>query len=92
MKALLLSWLLMTGAAVTPVDLNRASSAELCELPGVGAKRAEQIIAQRNKRPFRRTQELLLIRGIGPKSYARLRPLVVVGSVPPASTGHGVAP
>ena len=33
-----------------PLDLNRATAAELERLPGLGRKRAEEIVAERNRR------------------------------------------
>ena len=51
---------------------------KLLELPGVGRKRAEQIVALREKRPFRRVLELRRVRGIGRKTMQRLLPLVTL--------------
>jgi len=64
--------------ALAPTDLNRASAHELDALPGVGPVLAARIIAHR---PFRRREELMAVRGIGPRLYARLAPLVTVGEV-----------
>jgi competence protein ComEA len=60
------------------VDLNLASLLELTRLPGVGVGRAKAIIEYRMTRPFRRPADLLRIKGIGRKLYAKLRPHVVV--------------
>ena len=65
-----------------PVDLNLATVEQLDALPGLGRKRAEAIVEVRTKRPFRRTTELMRIRGIGPKLFVRLRPFVVVEEPP----------
>ncbi|MCB9554819.1 MAG: helix-hairpin-helix domain-containing protein [Deltaproteobacteria bacterium] len=52
-------WNRKTGFALLPapkpaqVYLNSATQAELCELPGIGKSRAEQIIAQRKIAPIR---------------------------------------
>jgi competence protein ComEA len=63
------------------VVLNLASETELVELPGIGPKRAQAIVALRTKLGrFRRLEDLLRVRGIGPKAIARLRPLVVLDS------------
>ena len=67
------------------IDLNSASVEELMKLPSVGRKRAEQIIALRTKRPFRRVLELRRVRGIGKKTMQRLLPLVSLGAQPPAA-------
>lgn len=62
------------------VVLNTATVAELCTLPGVGPKRAEQILALRDKLGgrFRRIEDLRRVRGIGRKALERLKPLVVL--------------
>ena len=71
------------GAPPAPVvDLNTASVQELCTLPGIGPKKAEAIIGLREKRPFTRVTQLLLVKGIGPKTLARLKPRLVVGPRP----------
>lgn len=61
------------------VVLNRATAAELTRLPGVGQRRAEQIVALRERLGrFKRITDLLRVKGIGPKSLRRLEPLVVL--------------
>jgi competence ComEA-like helix-hairpin-helix protein len=70
-----------------PVDLNRASAEELDALPGIGPVLARRIVDHRLAHgPFARPEDLLAVRGIGPRSFARLRPRVVVGpaGAPPA--------
>lgn len=58
-----------------PLDLNRATAEDLQRLPGIGPKRAAQILALRQARGrFRSVDELLEVPGIGPKTLARLRP------------------
>jgi competence ComEA-like helix-hairpin-helix protein len=66
------------AAAGEPLDLNRAEPAQLQELPGIGPKKAEAIVALRQRRPFTRVTQLLEVRGIGPKTLERLRPLLKV--------------
>jgi competence protein ComEA len=61
------------------VNLNLASAAELRVLPGIGAKRAEAIVALRQRLGrFRRPGDLLRIKGIGPRTLERLLPQVSV--------------
>ncbi|WP_394836251.1 helix-hairpin-helix domain-containing protein [Pendulispora rubella] len=60
-----------------PVILNTAQADDLRRLPGVGAKRAEAILALRTRLGrFRQLEDLLRVRGIGRASLRRLRPLV----------------
>lgn len=60
------------------LDLNRATAAELETLPGIGPKRAQDIINYRRIQPFVTVDDLTNIRGIGPKTLESLRPLVTV--------------
>lgn len=73
------------------IDLNRAGPAELMRLPGVGEKRAQAIIAARTKAPFRRPEDVLVVKGIGPAWLARVRANVVVGAVAPTVASGDVA-
>jgi len=78
-----------------PVDLNRAGVDELCTLPGIGRKKAEAIIALRERRPFTRVTQLLQIKGIGHKTLLKLKPRVTVTMAATATatmTGPGTAP
>jgi len=54
-------------------DINEASFAQLCELEGVGATRAHEILAYREEYGrFRRMEELGLIKGVGVKTFKLL--------------------
>ena len=90
--ALLLAAALPALAARKPlgpnerIDLNRASAVELMRLPGVGQKRAQAIVALRTKSPFRKAEDVLAVKGLGPSWYARVKGLVTVGATAPAPT------
>jgi comEA protein len=89
----------LAGAPATPagpVDVNAATAEELTALPGIGPARAAAIVALREERGgFRSLDELLDVKGIGPKTLARLRPLAAAGprrpgrSAPEAGKGDG---
>ncbi len=60
---------------VAVFDVNQASADELATLPGIGPKLAGQIVAFREKHgPYRRVEDLLALRGIGPKKWKAIRP------------------
>jgi competence protein ComEA len=65
-------------ARMQPIDINRASGAELQSLPGIGPKLSQRILAARDKKPFRSVDDLRRVPGIGPKTLERLRPHVIV--------------
>ena len=67
------------------VDLNRAGVAELMRLPGVGEKRAQAIVAARSKQPFKRPEDVLVVKGIGPSWLAKVKANVVAGAPAPAA-------
>ena len=76
------------ASAPPAVDLNTATIEQLDGLPGIGRKRAEAIVAQRQKRPFQRVTELLRIKGFGPKLFGKVRPYIVVGERPLVPTSR----
>jgi len=61
------------------VDLNRAFAPELATLPGVGPGLARRILAHRRRHGhYQCVEDLLRVRGIGPRLLARLRPRLMV--------------
>ncbi len=60
-----------------PVFLNHAGAEDLRRLPGVGAKRADAILALRQRiGRFQRVEELLRVKGIGRSTLRKWRPLL----------------
>jgi competence protein ComEA len=60
-----------------PVVLNSATEGDLRRLPGIGAKRAEAILALRARLGrFRAVEDLLKVKGVGRATLKRLRPLL----------------
>jgi competence protein ComEA len=59
------------------VDVNRADWPELSTLPEVGETLAKRIVAHRQERgEFQSVEQLQQVRGIGPKTFERLKPYV----------------
>jgi len=71
------------AAAAAPskpaININTATLEQLETLPGIGRKVAERILEYRTKSGgFKRIEELMNVKGIGEKSFLKLKPLVVV--------------
>lgn len=60
------------------VNLNEATVAQLDLLPGVGAKAAQRIITWREKRAFKRLEELVRVKGFGKKQFLKLKPYLTL--------------
>jgi competence protein ComEA len=56
------------------VNLNEATVAQLDLLPGVGAKAAQRVVSWREKRAFKRIEELVRVKGFGKKRFLKLKP------------------
>ena len=71
-----------SAGAITPdgrIVLNLATETELRQLPGIGKSRAHAIVEQRERvGRFRRLEDLLRVKGIGPKRLAALRSKLVL--------------
>jgi Helix-hairpin-helix motif len=63
------------------LDLNRASTGELCALPGVGPVAASRVLAAR---PFASVEEARPV--LGERTFTRVRPYLYVAT-PPAAAG-----
>lgn len=82
-RACVLTIMLMLGVAPSAraqrptlegvVNINTASPDELRLLSGVGPSRIRNIMAYRQKHPFRTVEELARIKGIGRKTVRQLR-------------------
>ena len=59
------------------IDIRTASKEDLMLLDGIGEKKAQDILDHRAAHPFTSVTQLLDVRGIGPKTFARLLPSLV---------------
>jgi comEA protein len=74
------------AVAKSPVNINTATAADFENLPGIGARTAARIIEYRQKNgPFKKIEELMNVRGVGEKSFLKLKPQLTIG---PAKTDH----
>jgi competence protein ComEA len=69
------------ATAASPVNLNSASVVQLQTLPGIGASAAQRIVDYRQKNgSFKKIEELMNVKGIGEKSFLKLKPLITIGA------------
>ena len=62
-----------------PVDINKATVESLVTVPGIGEVTAERIVKWRETNgPFRRIEDLMKVKGIGDKTFDKLRPYIKV--------------
>ena len=67
------------AASKPAINLNAATVEQLETLPGIGRKTAERIIEYRTKSGgFKRIEDLMNVKGIGEKSFLKLKPLIAV--------------
>jgi len=70
-----------------PVNTNTATSEELQQVPGIGPVTAEKILQMRKSYgAFKSVDDLLAIRGLGPKRLEKMRKYLTVGKGAPKST------
>jgi competence ComEA-like helix-hairpin-helix protein len=75
-----------------PVNINTASSEELQTVPGIGPVTAEKILKMRKSYgAFKTVDDLLAIRGLGPKRLDKMRKYLTVGKVMAPKLGQSAA-
>src|SRR5258708_12720926 len=68
-----------------PVNINTANSEQLQAVPGIGPATAEKILQMRKSYgAFKSMDDLLAIRGLGPKRLEKMRKYLTVGKTPKA--------
>src|SRR5262245_7794045 len=83
------SWPLEAQRATKPpaaassdvINLNTASALDIAALPGVGPKTADLIVQYREKNgPFKKIEEIMNVRGVGEKSFLRIKDRLTVAA------------
>jgi competence protein ComEA len=68
-----------TSERPAPLNLNAATEQQLEALPGIGPATATRIVEYRKKNgPFKKAEDLMNVKGIGEKSFLKLKGLVTV--------------
>ena len=83
MKKLSLSFLavmFMAALAFAKVNLNTANVNELVKLNGICKTKAQAIVDYRKYHPFKKVEDLLNVKGIGPKILEKNKDNLCVGS------------
>jgi competence protein ComEA len=71
------------------IDIRTAPKAELILLPGIGETRADAIIAHRTAHPFSSVNQIMDVKGIGPKTYQNMLSMLVLfgdSTLPPEAS------
>lgn len=79
MVKILTALLLFVSLLFATVNINRANSAQLQTLNGIGPTKAQEILKYRKSHgSFNTVDELVNVKGIGPKTLIKLKPHVSV--------------
>lgn len=73
MKRLIIGLIVLLAAPLWAVNINTATVDELSSLKGIGKATAAKIIEYRQKHTFKRTDELMNIKGIGQKKFDSIK-------------------
>ncbi|RJQ49713.1 MAG: helix-hairpin-helix domain-containing protein [Nitrospiraceae bacterium] len=67
------------AADISPVHINQATAKELTALPGIGKKKAEAIVAYREKNgKYRSIEDIEKVEGIGKDTLDKIKSYIVL--------------
>lgn len=70
-----------TVVSTDVINLNTATTAQIASLPGIGPKTADLVVQYRQKNgPFKKIEEIMNVRGIGEKSFLKLKDRITVAA------------
>jgi len=71
----------VAAASTEVINLNTATATQIATLPGIGPRTADLIIQYRQKNgPFKKVEEIMNVRGVGEKSFLKLKSRLSVGA------------
>lgn len=71
-----------TAVSTEVVNLNSATVAQIASLPGIGPKTADLVVQYRVKNgPFKKIEEIMNVRGVGEKSFLKIKDRLTVAAV-----------
>ncbi len=78
---LIVSFSGMAFASEVKIDLNATTTKQLQQLPGIGKGLAKRIVEYRTTNgPFKSVEELVKVKGIGKKTYAKMKERLMIGN------------
>lgn len=67
------------------IDLNAATAKQLEKLPGIGKELAKRVVEYRTANgPFESVNDIVKVKGIGKKTFAKVKDLLMIGAPTPA--------
>ncbi len=66
------------GLCAKTININTATEQQLATLPGIGPVIAKRIVDYRAKKPFKKPEDIMNVKGIGLKVFQKIKPFIKV--------------